>query len=109
MSLERTLLMNQLFAYYGNLLTEKQKEMLSLYYEEDYSLAEIAEHYQISRQGVFDNIKRAEQALENYESQLHLLHLRNRRLELYQQLNQQLQNQPSQQVLAELIKLEYEL
>ncbi|HJF17416.1 MAG TPA: helix-turn-helix domain-containing protein, partial [Globicatella sulfidifaciens] len=62
--------MNMLFSYYQSLLTKKQQQMLALYYEEDYSLGEIAEHYQISRQAVYDTIKRSEKALEQYEANL---------------------------------------
>lgn len=109
MSLERTVWMNQLFAYYGNLLTDKQYAMLSLYYEEDYSLAEIAEHYQISRQGVHDNIKRAEAALERYEDQLQLYALRKQRIALYQQLESLVKDQTSQEIINQLMKLEYEV
>src|SRR5699024_10485755 len=69
--------MTILFSYYQSLLTNKQQQMLSLYYEEDYSLGEIAEHYQISRQAVHDTIKRSEKALEQYEANLGLLKKRN--------------------------------
>lgn len=58
---------------YGNLLTDKQKMMLDMFYNEDLSLGEIAEINQTSRQAVFDNIKRSEKALENYEAKLGLL------------------------------------
>lgn len=57
---------------YGKLLTEKQYDMLDLYYNDDFSLAEIAEHYDISRQGVYDSIKRGEELLINYEKVLRL-------------------------------------
>lgn len=57
---------------YGKLLTEKQYDMLDFYYNDDFSLAEIAEHYDISRQGVHDSIKRGEELLLNYENVLHL-------------------------------------
>lgn len=79
MSLEAMIRMNQLFSYYQTLLTEKQQGMLSMYYEEDYSLAEIAEHYEISRQAVHDTIKRSEKALEQYEATLKLLERRQQR------------------------------
>ncbi len=57
---------------YGKLLTEKQFDMLDFYYNNDFSLAEIAEHYDISRQGVHDSIKRGEELLLDYEKVLKL-------------------------------------
>ena len=53
-----------LFDFYGEMLTEKQKETFDLYYNEDLSLAEISEHVGITRQGVRDIIVRAERTLE---------------------------------------------
>lgn len=58
--------------FYGPLLTEKQQEAMSLHYENDWSLAEIAEHMQITRQAVHDILKRAEIALQEYENRLGL-------------------------------------
>ncbi len=55
---------------YGRLLTDKQFDVLDLYYNEDLSLAEIAEQYNISRQGVHDSIKRGEELLAGYEQSL---------------------------------------
>ena len=71
-----------LYDFYGELLPEKQKEFLRLYHEENYSLAEIAEGYGLSRQGVYDAVHKAEESLRNYENKLGLLerHLENRRL-----------------------------
>ncbi len=59
--------------FYSNLLTEKQREFLSLYYEEDLSLGEISERFGISRQAVYDSIRSSEMCLERFENELGLL------------------------------------
>lgn len=61
---------NYLYDFYQTLLTEKQQSYMSLYYLDDYSLGEIAEEYEVSRQAVYDNIKRTEAMLEEYEAKL---------------------------------------
>lgn len=61
-----------LLDFYGDMLTEKQREVVDYYYNEDLSLAEIAQHCNITRQGVRDSIKRAEQQLLFYEETLHI-------------------------------------
>ncbi|WP_409294405.1 putative DNA-binding protein [Peribacillus sp. SCS-26] len=68
--LEKTTRMNYLYDFYHSLLTEKQQSYMSLYYLDDYSLGEIAEEYEVSRQAVYDNIKRTEAMLEEYEAKL---------------------------------------
>ncbi len=65
--------MAMLYDFYGNLLTDRQKEFYDLYYNEDLSLAEIAENYGISRQGVRDVIVRAEAAMTEIDEQTHLI------------------------------------
>lgn len=72
MELEKTNRMNALFEFYATLLTEKQMNYMELYYADDFSLGEIAEEYQVSRQAVYDNIKRTEKILEDYERKLHM-------------------------------------
>ena len=57
-----------LLDFYGEMLTEKQRECCDLYYNEDLSLSEIAEQRGISRQGVWDNIRHAEAALKEFEN-----------------------------------------
>ena len=71
--MKKNLAMSDLIDIYGELLTDKQRDMLELYYNDDLSLAEIAEHYEITRQGGHDSIKRGEEALEEYERVLGLL------------------------------------
>ncbi len=62
-----------LFDIYGDLLTDKQKELYNLYYLEDYSLAEIAEEKGISRQGVRDSVKKSYEHLLDYENKLSIM------------------------------------
>ena len=59
--------MTMLFDFYGDLLTDRQKEFFDLYYNDDLSLAEIAENAGISRQGVRDVIVRAEATMQEVE------------------------------------------
>ncbi|NLT57680.1 MAG: YlxM family DNA-binding protein [Clostridiales bacterium] len=62
-----------LLDYYGGMLTDKQRGVIDLYYNEDLSLAEIAEHVHITRQGVRDSIKRGEEQLFEMERRLGLV------------------------------------
>jgi predicted DNA-binding protein YlxM (UPF0122 family) len=59
--------------FYGPLLTEKQQNVISMHYENDWSLSEIADDMNISRQAVYDMVKRAEGLLEEYEQRLGLV------------------------------------
>lgn len=85
-SLEKKQRVNLLMDCYGDLLTQKQQDYLSLYYEEDLSLAEIAEDLDVSRNAVFDNLKRAVHLLEEYENKLHLLEKHQKRLQVIEQI-----------------------
>jgi len=62
-----------LLDFYGQLLTDRQYEILDLHYNNDYTLSEIAEQLNISRQGVYDNEKRGRALLNEYENKLGLL------------------------------------
>ena len=59
--------MTLLFDYYGELLTERQRMCFDLRHNQDLSLGEIAEELHVSRQGVYDNLSRAEAMLRNME------------------------------------------
>lgn len=62
----------RLYNVYKNLLTEKQCSYFEEYYLYDYSLSEIAENHNVSRNACFDAIKKSENLLEDYEAKLHL-------------------------------------
>ena len=64
---------SMLLDFYGELLTERQRSCYDLHVNEDLSLSEIAEQCGISRQGVWDNIRRAEQALREIEEKTGLV------------------------------------
>lgn len=59
--------------FYGPLLTEKQQNVLHMHYEDDWSLSEIADNMNTSRQAVYDLLKRSENLLEEYERKLGLV------------------------------------
>lgn len=62
-----------LYDFYGELLTQGQREILQMYYFEDLSLAEISQARGASRSAAYDLIKRSEQKLRDYEEKLHLI------------------------------------
>ena len=64
---------SMLLDFYGELLTDKQRECFELHYNDDLSLAEIAEQSGISRQGVWDNIRRADMTLREIEEKTGLV------------------------------------
>jgi predicted DNA-binding protein YlxM (UPF0122 family) len=102
--LEKTTRMNYLYDFYNSLLTPKQQSYMSLYYLDDYSLGEIADEYDISRQAVYDNIKRTEAMLEEYEEKLGLLQKFQERCKLFRQLKELLnENSPSKQAMLETV------
>ena len=71
--MEKLLKQALLFDFYGELLTEHQKQVYEEVVLEDYSLSEVAEERGISRQGVHDLIKRCNKVLSDYEDKLHLV------------------------------------
>lgn len=113
-ALTKTTRMNMLLDFYEELLTEKQRTILNFYYRDDFSLGEIAAEFGISRQAVYDNIKRAQQALESYERKLCLLTRYERTKQLTAQLEHQLdslslqseQREELQQIIEQLRTIE---
>ena len=62
-----------LYDFYGPLLTDRQKQAIELYYKADLGLSEVARQMGITRQGVYDLLKRTENTLEEYELKLRLV------------------------------------
>lgn len=71
--MEKTLKMNMLFDFYGPLLTERQQDIYQMYFFEDLSLSEVGQQLSISRQAVYDVLKRSGAILEEFESKLKLV------------------------------------
>ncbi|EOB7892120.1 putative DNA-binding protein [Staphylococcus aureus] len=90
--LVKTLRMNYLFDFYQSLLTNKQRNYLELFYLEDYSLSEIADTFNVSRQAVYDNIRRTGDLVEDYEKKLELYQKFEQRREIYDEMKKYLSN-----------------
>ena len=88
MDIVKTQRVNNLLDLYKDLLTDKQQEIMDMYYLYDLSLSEIAEDANTTRAAVYDLIKRTNKILENYESKLHLLEKRNKILEVINDLDE---------------------
>ena len=102
--LEKTTRINYLYDFYQSLLTPKQRSYMALYYLEDFSLGEIAEEYHVSRQAVYDNIKRTEAMLEEYEEKLLLFVKFQERSKLIKEIREVLQEEtPSRHKLSEMV------
>ncbi|RIP33548.1 putative DNA-binding protein [Staphylococcus gallinarum] len=82
----KTIRMNYLFDFYQALLTKKQRNYLELFYLQDYSLSEIADTFDVSRQAVYDNIRRTGDLVEDYETKLGLYKNFELRQEIYEQM-----------------------
>ena len=80
--MDNTTMRTMLLDFYGDLLTDKQREYFDLHYNSDLSLYEIAEQSGVSRQAVWDIIRRAEQSLREYENKTGLVARAVRRREI---------------------------
>ena len=96
MEIEKTNEMNRLFDFYADLLTDKQRTYLDLYYAED---------YHVSRQAVYDNIRRTEKILLNYEEHLHMIYQYEKRTTVGQKLlDYSLSHYPDDEQLQSMIQ-----
>ena len=96
--MEKNIEISLLYDFYGQLLKEQQRQAVTLYYNDDLSLAEIAEQLGITRQGVRDCIKRSETLLYNFET----------KLGLYKRFREVEKGLYEIEALAEKLKAEYD-
>ncbi len=96
---------NALLDFYEELLTDKQKDVLNLYFKEDLSLSEIAEDLAISKSAVSDLLNRSIHQLQNYEAKLSLVENYRKRLTIYHRL-EQMENPEVTELVQKLINLE---
>lgn len=104
--LEKTMRINFLFDFYQELLTAKQRKYMELYYLEDLSLSEISEVFSVSRQAVYDNIKRTEAMLETYEEKLNLYEKFSKRAELIEELEKTISDEKASEIVNQLKELD---
>lgn len=93
-AVEKNVQVSMLLEIYGVLLTEKQHSFLDDYYNNDLSLAELAENYNITRQAARDNIKKGERKLFEFEEKLNIMD------------NMKKQQEKLEEILSKIIKLQ---
>ena len=106
--LENKIRINSLLDFYGSLLTITQQKMISLYYGEDLSLGEISEIEGVSRNAVFDSIKKGTTLLESIESKLHLLEKEEKMNSFFNQLKKENLSKEQLEIIDRIIEKEHE-
>ncbi len=92
--MNRELYLSILFDYYHPMLTERQREIFDLYYNQNLSLGEIAEELEISRQGVRDSLMKSERAMKELEENLRISEKNNEISEVLEELAKDLSSIP---------------
>lgn len=105
--LQKTTRINALFDFYSTLLTHKQQTIVQLYFQDNYSLSEIADEMDISRQAVNDSLRRTEESLEQYEEKLQLYRKHQQRCEQVASLSQLVNEAKFTQQLQQLLMIDY--
>ena len=106
MEIAQIIKVSQLYDFYSELLSQKQKQYLNDYFFNDLSLTEISENYEISKQAVSNNIKRTIIELEQFEEKLNLIKLNNERLFLLNEIRKLTDNEEILDYIEQLNKLE---
>ena len=104
--LEKLNEINALYDVYRGLLTDKQREYMALYYQEDLSLAEIADEFGVSRNAVHDNIRRTEKLLVGYEEKLKMYEKASARQAFYDKIKAETNEETVLVILKQLEALE---
>ena len=102
--MDNTIMRTMLFDFYGDLLTEKQREYYDLHFNSDLSLQEIAEQSGVSRQAVWDIIRRAEQSMGEIEEKTGLVARAVRRRKAVEELSELIASLPEGGSKAEMLK-----
>lgn len=103
-NIDDTVRLNNLYDIYNNLLTKKQRLYFEYYFREDYSLGEIAEIFNVSRNAVHLQIKKVSTYLEDYEEKLNLLEKTNLRNKLLDELKTKINSKKDIEEYIEKIK-----
>jgi len=104
--LNKTIEIIELYDVYQDLLTEKQRTYIEAYYFDDYSLSEIAENLKVSRNAVFDLIKRTVQKMYEYEKKLMLRVKNQKRNIIFKQIEDESDQKKIRILIEELQKVE---
>ncbi|MBQ8264011.1 MAG: YlxM family DNA-binding protein [Oscillospiraceae bacterium] len=107
--MDNTIMRTMLFDFYGDLLTEKQREYYDLHYNSDLSLQEIAEQSGVSRQAVWDIIRRAEQSMSELEDKTGLVARAVRRRKAVEELQELISALPEGEQKAAMLAKTQEL
>lgn len=100
--MEKNVKMSMLLEIYRSLLTEKQADIVDLYYNQNLSLSEIGEEFEISRQAVRKSLVEAEKNLTDFEKKLHLLEKQKKREEKIEEILKNMTDERLAKLVAEL-------
>jgi len=104
--LDKSIDLINLYDFYQDLLTDKQKAYFEQYYFDDFSITEISENYEVSRNAVHDQLKRTVQKIYDLEDKLHLQQTAKVRMELLHTIQEKNTNKEVEKLLEELLKVE---
>jgi predicted DNA-binding protein YlxM (UPF0122 family) len=105
-TLDETIYLQALYDHYGVLLTKKQQAYFEAYYNKDYSITELSENNDVSRNAVFDQLKRVEKKLHDYERKLQLLKKSNKRDEIIKNILKEDLDEALKANLEKLLEIE---